>query len=1449
MDAIKLVSHSQATELSAVKRELLEKRLRGVLKLPGSVVAGIPPRDPASAVPLSHSQERLWFIHQMEPETCAYNLPCALRISGELNASALEAALNSLVERHEILRTTFTLNEGRPVQVVQPASAIPLPVIDLREYASSEREAHLAQLVRREVQRTFKLEEWPLMRCILFRLDERDYLFLSVTHHIISDGWSVGVFFKELEHLYHGFVRGVVSELPPLTAQYGDFAAWQQQQSQDELFESDIRFWKEKLAGASVSIDLPTDKPRPARPGFRGATYTITFPETFYESMIDLNRDLGTTVFMLLTASLGILLSQWCRQPDLVLGTVVACRTRREIENLIGCFMNFLPLRMALAGVQTGLDLLKQIQASVVEAHSHQDCPFEKIVDAIHPTRTFSKNPLYNVALLLQNFPIGVLSGDALHSSFVPVHTETSLLDLRLIAQESQKRLSVTCEYDTDLFEAVTIQHLMRSYQTVLEQLVKAPRTRLSEFTIAEPLRVQADTARRRGAKETLTITSTFTAEPLEPTLKYWLKELELPAVAVFAPYQQVFQQLLDPASVLAQNQRGANVILLRLPDLQNADLAKVLEELVAAVKTAAARNAVPLLIFICPPPRAARNVYVAGEKQLTSQLNKVANVYVTASEELLELYPVADYDDPEGDKLGHMPYTPPMYAAIATLIARKVHLLKRPPKKVIALDCDNTLWTGVCGEDGPAAVRCDAARQALQRFVREQHRAGMLLCVCSKNNEEDVNEVFERCAEMVLDKKDFAAWRVNWQPKSENIRSLARELRLGLDSFVFIDDNPMEIAEVEANCPEVLALQLPEDCSAIPVWLKHLWVFDHAKLTAEDRNRAVQYEQNRLREQLMAESMSMVDFIDRLNLQIRIETAQSGQIPRLSQLTLRTNQFNTTTKRQSEGELTHICADPKYKLFSVTVSDRFGDYGLVGLMLCQTRRDALSVDSFMLSCRVLGKGVEHRMLAELGRVARAANFRHVQVPFVATAKNKPVLDFLNSVGSCFRQGSNGSLTFQFPAEVAARIKFDPQNAATGPAPATNVLAGNTTSEELPGTRFRRFNWIAHCANSATEILKLAEGKSIVADAGGSVPYQPPSSELETQLCAVWQELLRRDRIGVRDDFFVLGGTSLLAVRLCAQIERALGHKVSLATLFKAPSVEQLARAIERRQSRPSRSALVAIQPKGDRPPLVLVHGAGGGILWGYSNLAAHLGTDQPVYGLEPFVAKSDRIVTVEEMAVRYAKDLSAFQSKGPYYLGGYCFGGYVAYEMARYLETQGEQVGLLLLIDSAAPNSDYERVPWWRPTFYPHFAVNSAYWLTDFFALDPRERRDFVQRKWGAAKRRMRALFLRNNPGFTLEEFIDTTQFPEHELELWRQHLTAGATYVPKPYGGRATLLRTRGQPFFCSFDPQYGWSKLAIGGVEVRVIPGAHERIFMEPDVQILAREVKNALATPQS
>ena len=351
-------------------------------------------------------------------------------------------------------------------------------------------------------------------------------------------------------------------------------------------------------------------------------------------------------------------------------------------------------------------------------------------------------------------------------------------------------------------------------------------------------------------------------AEPLQ----FWLQTLGLSAQVSFAPYNQLARQLLDRASLLATNTSGMNVLLLRLEDLTEssasnarnatAETAALIErnagELLVALQSAAARHPIPWLVCLCPSSKAAlTNPALAGlcqrlEDRFQAELAAAGNVYLTTSAELLQLYPTPGYDDPEANRLGHMPYAQAFYTTLGTMIARKYYALKRPAKKVIALDCDQTLWTGVCGEDGPAGVQLDAPRLALQQFMIERMEAGMLLCLCSKNNEADVLEVFSRRPEMPLRLEHFAARRLNWRPKSENLRSLAQELRLGLDSFILVDDNPVECAEVEANCPEVLTIHLPEAPDELPRFLPHLWVFDQLKVTAEDRQRTAMYQQSR---------------------------------------------------------------------------------------------------------------------------------------------------------------------------------------------------------------------------------------------------------------------------------------------------------------------------------------------------------------------------------------------------------------------------------------------------------------------------------------------------------------------------------------------------------------------------------------------------------------------------
>ncbi|HEX5220542.1 MAG TPA: HAD-IIIC family phosphatase, partial [Verrucomicrobiae bacterium] len=768
---------------------------------------------------------------------------------------------------------------------------------------------------------------------------------------------------------------------------------------------------------------------------------------------------------------------------------------------------------------------------------------------------------------------------------------------------------------------------------------------------------------------------------------------------------------------------------------------------------------------------------------------------------------------------------------------------LKQAPCKVIALDCDHTLWRGVCGEDGPNGVEVDQPRRALQEFMRDQLDAGRLLCLCSKNNEADVAAVFER-QPMPLQPEHFVSRQVNWHPKSLNLRAMADELKLGLDSIVLVDDNPMECAEVTANCPEAVALQLPEDPNLIPQFLKHCWIFDQPRKTAEDKRRTELYRQNREREALRKESLNFAEFLAALELKVEIENLGLEDIPRAAQLTQKTNQFNSTTRRRGEGELQQCIDRDGCQVRTVRVSDRFGDYGLVGLVVFKVETAAVSVDSLLLSCRVLGKGVEYRMIADLGRVCREHGLERVNVHFTPSARNQPARDFLDRIGGPFREPQNGGFVYAIPVEIAERVTFQPTaSSELVPARSTQPVLVSTPKS---GKRFNRWQWVALEASDPSRILEQIHANS--PKRLSTAVNGDPTSDLEKQLCEVWQELLRLERVGVHDDFFELGGHSFLAVRMFAQIEKLTGKRLPVLAIFQAPTVAQLAQRISETavHSAPP-SLIVPIQPNGARPPLFLVHGAGGDVMWGYANLVQHLAADQPVYGIQTRPTDPpDKFATLEDMAADYVEALREFRSEGPYRLGGYCFGGNLAYEMARQLRAQHQEVSFLALIESTPEGGDYERVFWWRPDFLFRFGRNAYYWLKDFLGYPPEERRSLVQRKFKVFGRKfLKRLW--NDPDrntLDLDDVIDTTKFPEHEIKLWQAHLRLLEEHVSKPYEGRVTVFRTAAHPLFSSYQDDLGWSSLVGHGVTVKVIPGSHGNIFLEPNVRDLALNMASVL-----
>ena len=355
---------------------------------------------------------------------------------------------------------------------------------------------------------------------------------------------------------------------------------------------------------------------------------------------------------------------------------------------------------------------------------------------------------------------------------------------------------------------------------------------------------------------------------------------------------------------------------------------------------------------------------------------------------------------------------------------------LTAPPYKAIAVDCDNTLWRGICGEEGAESVALDPPRRALQEFLLRQRDAGMLLCLASKNNEGDVWETFAAHPEFPLRPAHFAAWRLNWDSKATNLTAMAEELNIGVESFVFLDDNARETDEVAGALPGVLALTLPEELPTLPAWLDHIWAFDRPVVTDEDRRRNASLEQTREFGRELHAATNLTEFIAGLKLRVDVAPLAGERLSRAAQLTQRTNQFNCTTVRRTEAELQALLQDGRFEIHSAEVSDRFGEYGLTGLLIVERREDVYRVDTFLLSCRVLGRGVEHRLLAFLGEHAEENGVRRVAIPFLPTRKNQPARAFLDSIKCAERAEEGAGLCYFFRAAEIQGLRWHPQLAA-----------------------------------------------------------------------------------------------------------------------------------------------------------------------------------------------------------------------------------------------------------------------------------------------------------------------------------------------------------------------------------------------------------------------------------
>jgi hypothetical protein len=475
-------------DASAARLELLESILeeRGIGR--EAKPAGIPKRPEGQTVPLSFAQHRLWFLEQLIPGTATYNVHSAIHLRGGLDAAGLEHSLNVVVQRHESLRTSFQVVADQPVQIIAEKMALHLEITDLQEAAEFEREGAARRLAAEEARTPFDLSQGPLLRVKLLRLGAEEHVFLLTLHHIVSDELSLGILMEEIGSIYTSRQLNKRPALPPLVIQYGDYAAWQREWLQGEMLENQMAYWRQQLQDAPAMLELPADHPRSSAQIYRGAYHQFLFEDDLSDGVSRLAWEENATLFMVLLAALQVLLSRYAGQQDIVVGTPIANRTRRETEPLIGLFVNTLALRSRIRAHESFRNLLDRVRQDSLRAFEHLELPFEKLVEELQPERDQNRTPIFQVMFVMQSGRGQAVRLPGLKLTPLPARTNAAKFDLTWWVQEVDTvSLVGNLEYNADLFEQETIARMAAHYKHLIRSVITTPDRDLGHLPLMSP--------------------------------------------------------------------------------------------------------------------------------------------------------------------------------------------------------------------------------------------------------------------------------------------------------------------------------------------------------------------------------------------------------------------------------------------------------------------------------------------------------------------------------------------------------------------------------------------------------------------------------------------------------------------------------------------------------------------------------------------------------------------------------------------------------------------------------------------------------------------------------------------------------------------------------------------------------------------------------------------------
>ncbi|MEH2195008.1 MAG: amino acid adenylation domain-containing protein [Nostoc sp.] len=1367
---------------------------------------------------LSFAQQRLWLLAQLQGPSASYNMPMVLQLDGNLNIDALRSSFAYLLNRHASLRMYFPTVAGNP-QIAMSAAVNytnlgeieALTIQDCRKLDEYPQSSTIQHFIDAHVRELFDLNTGPLFKAKLLQIKEQKHVLLINMHHIVSDGWSMGVFVREFRQAYTAFAQNQIPSLAPLPIQYSDYANWQRNWLQGEVLETQINYWKHQLQNAPPLLELPTDYPRPALQSYRGARYLYSLTPELSAGIKALSQEQGTSLFMTLLAALNVLLSRYSRQEDLCIGSPIANRTHSQTESLIGFFVNTLVLRNQIKPEQSFIEFLQQTRQTCLDAYSHQDIPFEFLVEKLQPERSMSHNPLFQVMLTLENNESPDLSLPGLEIQWLDFYCPFAKFDLTLMVIESDNQLNCFWEYATDLFEKSTIERMAEQFEVLLKGIVDKPQQPIKTLplmTAAEALQLQCWNRIETNYPHDKTLVDLFEQQVAKNP-----NNLALVFESQSLTYQQLNQKTNQLAHYLIQNYQIQPDTLIGICVERSLDM---IIGLLAILKAGGA------YVPIDPNYPQDRIRFMLEDSGIS--------VLLTQSF-LKDKLPLAELEN---------------------------------PCQVICLDEENL--GEVLNDDAvcnflsnltPNPFRCREGEQEstpLSLWGRDLERGSKnKLHIASDNpnpqsTPHDLAYVIYtsgstgRPKGVMIEHQGIVNLALNWA-KTFQVKSQSRWLQFGSFSF------DLSIGEIATALGAGACLYLAQKETLLP---------NQALIDLLANCKISHFA-------LPPSALSVLPPATLPDLQAIIVGGEACPAELVTQWGTGRHFFNCYGPTESTVIATIASCKPNKKKPSIGqplsniriyILDAHnqalppamsGELCIAGVGLARgylnrpdlTSEKFIQVNLFGKTERIyktgdLAKWNDDGNLEYLGRIDDQIKLRGFRIELgeiESILLQHPLVK--EAIVTLYKTENNQSL-IAYLTGITSDLSTQLKNDLKSRLPDYMIPAQIIVLDKLPLTPNGKIDRKALPAPNG-EIEGL---------------YEAPRNEVEQQLAQVWSVVLERQEIGIHDNFFDLGGHSLLAVKLLNNIQQVFEQQLSLSSLFQNPTIAQLAQQLTNNEVQQSNSDLLVLQPLGDATPLFCLPGANGHSFY-FRDLAINFTNERPVYGLETPGRNGSTALpeSVELHASQMIEQLRQQQPNSPYILAGYSSGGAVAFEMASQLEQQGETVNLLAIFDAGLVSrpeciTDRTDLDWIWQTIQRIEALKG---ISLGLQYDDLAAQTDDRARWE----------------LTAEYLYRHNVLPEHStlsllktnLQIMKVLTLNYAKYQPNhPISAPIVLFRAQEvqeillqelQAFSDCDLPHWGWQTYSQKPVRAIEVPGNHGRMLYEPNVKILARQLQLAIA----